>query len=111
MPRKLVLRGADAIVFVADSQREMREQNIESLKNMHENLLANNINPNDIPVVLQYNKRDLTNVSSVDDMNKDLNENGTYNYKEAIAIDGNGVEDTFQHITRLVINYIKHNQK
>lgn len=109
--RKLVLKGADAIVYVADSQREMREQNIESLKNMHENLLANNINPNDIPVVLQYNKRDLTNISSADDMNKDLNENGKYDYKEAIAIDGNGVEDTFQHITRLVIKGIskKHN--
>jgi signal recognition particle receptor subunit beta len=63
--RKLVLRGADAIVFVVDSQREMREQNIESLNNMHENLIANNINPDDIPLILQYNKRDLSNVLSM----------------------------------------------
>jgi len=66
--RKLVLKGADAIVFVADSQREMREQNKESFKNMGENLIANNIDPDDITVILQYNKRDLTNILSIDDI-------------------------------------------
>ncbi len=104
--RKLVLKGADAVVFVADSQREMREQNIESLKNMSENLTANNINPYDIPIILQYNKRDLTNVLSVDELNNDLNENRKYDYKETIAISGTGVEDTFKHITKLVIKGI-----
>ena len=77
--RKLVLKGADAIVFVADSQREMSEQNIESLKNMRENLIANNINPDDIPVIFQFNKRDLTNILSIDELNKDLNEIGNMN--------------------------------
>jgi signal recognition particle receptor subunit beta len=57
--RKVVLKGADAVVFVADSQRDMKDQNIESLENMRENLISNNINPDEIPVVLQYNKRDL----------------------------------------------------
>jgi len=104
--RKLVLRGADAIVFVVDSQREMREQNIESLNNMHENLIANNINPDDIPLILQYNKRDLSNVLSIDELNKDLNENRKYEYTESIAIDGTGVEDTFQNITKIAIKDI-----
>ena len=109
--RKLVLKGADAIVFVADSQREMREQNIESLKNMSENLIANNINPDEIPVILQFNKRDLANILSADQLNKDLNENGKYEYKEAKAIDGTGVEETFQDITRLVIKGISEKHK
>ncbi len=101
--RKLVLKGADAVVFVADSQREMREQNIESLKNMKENLIENNINPDDIPIFLQYNKRDLPNILSVEELNQDLNKNGKYEFKESIAIDGIGVEDTFRRITKLVM--------
>lgn len=106
--RKLVLKGADAIVFVADSQSDMKEQNIESFKNMRDNLIANNINPDEIPLILQYNKRDLPNVLSIDDLNTDLNENGKYQYIEAIAIDGTGVEDSFQDITKIVIDDIKH---
>jgi signal recognition particle receptor subunit beta len=109
--RKLVLKGADAIVFVADSQREMKEQNIESLKNMRENLSANNINPDDIPIVLQYNKRDIKNVLSTDELNRDLNTGNTYDFKDAIAIDGVGVEETFQHITKLVIQNIAKRHK
>lgn len=104
--RKLVLRGADAVVFVADSQQEMKEQNIESLKNMWENLIANNINPDDIPLILQYNKRDLPGIMSIDEMNKDLNEDRKYEYDESIAIDGTGVKETFQHITGLAIKDI-----
>ena len=109
--RKLVLKGADAIVFIADSQRVMSEQNIESLKNMHENLIANNINPEDIPVILQFNKRDLPNILSVDDLNRDLNGNMKYEYREAVAVDGKGVEDTFKRITKLVINGIAEKHK
>jgi mutual gliding-motility protein MglA len=109
--RKLVLKGADAVVFVADSQRVMSEQNIESLKNMHENLIANNINPDDIPVIFQFNKRDLSNIMSVDELNKDLNENMNYEYREAVAVDGKGVEDTFKRITKLVINRIAEKHK
>jgi signal recognition particle receptor subunit beta len=109
--RKLVLKGADAIVFIADSQRVMSEQNIESLKNMHENLIANSINPDDIPVILQFNKRDLPNILSVNELNKDLNGNMKYEYREAVAVDGKGVEDTFKHITKLVINGIAEKHK
>lgn len=104
--RKLVLKGADAVVFVADSQREMREQNIESLKNMRENLISNNINPGDIPVIMQYNKRDLPNILSINELNKDLNEDGKYDFIESIATAGKGVEDTFRKITKLVLQGI-----
>jgi signal recognition particle receptor subunit beta len=103
--RKVVLRGADAVVFVADSQRDMREQNIESFENMRENLLANNINPDEVPVVLQYNKRDLGNVLSNEDLNGDLNRS-QYHVVEASAISGTGVEDSFRLITRLLLKHI-----
>jgi signal recognition particle receptor subunit beta len=101
--RKLVLKGADAVVFVADSQQEMREQNIESFKNMRENLIANNINPDVIPLILQYNKRDLPNILSIPELTKDLNENNRYKCIEAIAVDGTGVEDTFHYINKLAV--------
>ncbi len=103
--RRLVLKGADAIVFVADSQREMREQNIESLSNMSENLLANNLDPDSIPVVLQYNKRDLGNILSIEDLNRDLNKKN-YPYIEAEAVNGKGVEETFRAITKVLLKGI-----
>jgi GTPase SAR1 family protein len=109
--RKLVLKGADAVVFVADSQREMSEQNVESLKNMRENLIANNIDPDEIPVILQYNKRDLTDILSVDELNRELNEGGKYVFKESIATKGVGVHETFQQITKLVIEGISRKHK
>lgn len=109
--RKLVLKGADAVVFVADSQREIREQNIDSLVNMRENLTANNIDPDDIPVILQYNKRDLPNILSIDELNRDLNEDSRYPFTESVAIDGTGVHVTFQQITRLVMNRIAKKHK
>jgi GTPase SAR1 family protein len=109
--RRIVLKGADAVVFVADSQREMREQNIESLKNLRVNLLAHNIDPDKLPVLLQYNKRDLTNILSIDELNKDLNESGKYEYVEAIATDGIGVEESFRNITKFIIDEIERRQK
>lgn len=109
--RKLVLKGADAIVFVADSQREMREQNIESMNNMSENLVANNINPDDIPVLLQFNKRDLTNILSIEELNRDLNKQKKYDYRESVAINGTGVEETFQQITKIAIKSISKRHK
>jgi signal recognition particle receptor subunit beta len=103
--RKVVLKGADAVVFVADSQRDMKEQNVESFENMRENLLANNINPDEVPVILQYNKRDLGNVASVEELNSDLNMR-QYPIIEASAISGTGVEDSFRLVTRLLLKHI-----
>ncbi len=108
--RKVVLKGADAVVFVADSQREMKEANIESFNNMRENLLSNNINPDDISLVLQYNKRDLTDILSIDELNKDLNSDDQV-YLEAEAINGKGVQETFQTITKLLIKDIARKHK
>lgn len=104
--RKIVLKGADAVVFVADSQKEMKDSNIESLKNMYENLIENNINPDEISIILQFNKRDLPNILSTDELNKDLNPEGKYSYIESVAVKGEGVEKTFKEITRLVIKNI-----
>ena len=109
--RKVVLKGADAVVFVADSQRDMQGQNIESLENMMENLISNNINPDEIPIVLQYNKRDLKNILTVDELNTDINENNAHVFVEAEAINGKGVEDTFQLVTRLVLKDIARKHK
>lgn len=109
--RRLVLKGADAVVFVADSQSEMREQNIESLRNMRENLIANNINPDDTPIILQYNKRDLPNILSINELEEDLNESERYKYVESVAIEGTGVEEAFRQITKLVINDIARKQR
>lgn len=103
--RKLVLKGVDAIVFVADSQKQMRAQNIESFESMGENLLSNNINQDTIPVVLQYNKRDLMEVLSIEELNNDLNKKN-YQCIEAEAINGKGVQETFQTITKLLLEDI-----
>jgi len=108
--RRVVLKGADAVVFVADSQREMREQNIESLENMFDNLHSNNINPDDIVIFLQYNKRDLKNILSIDELNSDLNAKNYY-FTEASAIDGAGVEETYKLITKLLLKNISKKHK
>jgi hypothetical protein len=109
--RKLVLKGADAVIFVADSQREMKDQNIESLINMRENLISNNINPDDIPVFYQFNKRDLSNILSIEELNRDLNPDGKFKYLDAVAINGIGIEESFQRITKIVIKNILQKHK
>lgn len=108
--RRIVLKGADAVVFVADSQRAMREQNIESLANMRENLLANNIDPEEIPIVFQYNKRDLKDIASIEELNEDLDV-GNHHVLEGRAIDGTGVEDAFKLISRLLLQHISRKHK
>jgi mutual gliding-motility protein MglA len=108
--RRIVLKGADAVIFVADSQREMREQNVESIENMRENLLANNIDPEDIPIVFQYNKRDLKDTASIEELDRDLNTQSRP-VVEGIAIDGTGVEEAFKLISRLLLQHISKKHK
>jgi small GTP-binding protein len=103
--RKVVLKGADAVVFVADSQKAMRDQNIESYENMKENLFSNNINPSEIPVVIQYNKRDLRDILSIEELNGLLNSEN-HLFTEASAISGNGVDETFKLVSRLLLKNI-----
>jgi mutual gliding-motility protein MglA len=100
--RKLVLRGADGVVFVADSQRERFDDNIESLRNLHENLLGEEIVLRDFPMVLQYNKRDLPDVLPVDELDDVLNFRSLPAYTAA-AVEGTGVFDTLKGISQLVL--------
>jgi mutual gliding-motility protein MglA len=100
--RKLVLRGADGVVFVADSQRERFDDNIESLRNLHENLLAEEIALRDFPMVLQYNKRDLPDVLPVAELDDVLNFRSLPAFTAA-AVEGTGVFDTLKGISQLVL--------
>ncbi|MCX7947083.1 MAG: ADP-ribosylation factor-like protein [candidate division WOR-3 bacterium] len=102
--RKLVIRGADGIVFVADSMPERREFNISSMEEMKE--FMEELGMKDIPVVLQYNKRDLKDALSIEILQEDLNWNN-FPYVLAIASIGEGVIETLEIILKLVIRSIK----
>lgn len=99
--RKLVLQGADGIVFVADSQSHRLGANIKSVRDMAENLQS--LGLSDMPVVLQCNKRDLSNLTPVSSMQKQLGMNGAPCF-ESIAIQGVGVFDTLKAIINLVVS-------
>ncbi len=101
--RKLVLRGVDGIVFVADSQRSRQAENLESLQNLRQNLLDYGMNLDDIPFVLQYNKRDMENVFTLDEMNEQLNPDKKIQFFPATAYNGKGVVTTLKSIAMLVI--------
>ncbi len=104
--RKLVLRGVDGIVFVADSQRPMLQANIDSLKNLEDNLNELGLNIDEIPLVLQYNKRDLPNILTVEELNRALNKKN-WPYYEASAVQGKGVFETLKGISKLTLMNIK----
>jgi signal recognition particle receptor subunit beta len=99
--RRMVLKGADCVVFVCDSQEPMLDANIESMENLRENLEVNEIDPDEIPMVLQYNKRDLPNALPIEILNERLNKRDAPFY-EAVALKGNGVEETLKGVTSLV---------
>jgi signal recognition particle receptor subunit beta len=99
--RRMVLKGADAVCFVCDSQEAMLDANLESFENMRQNLEANEIDPDEIPVVFQYNKRDLPNALPIEILNERMNPQN-HPFFEAIAVKGVGVEDTLKAVTKLV---------
>ncbi len=103
--RKLVLKGADAVVFVSDSQPAMVEATRESFANLMENLQENNIDSNDTPIVIQYNKRDLPGVLPVEDLQDKLGFEG-YPYTEASALRGDGVMETFHLVTKITAKHL-----
>jgi small GTP-binding protein len=103
--RRMVLKGADCVVFVADSQDAMIEANADAMKNLRENLVANELDPDTIPLVIQYNKRDLPNAASLDTLNKALNTRGVP-FVEASAKSGKGVEETLKVATQLVFKVL-----
>jgi signal recognition particle receptor subunit beta len=104
--RKLILKGVDGLVFVADSQRERFEANIESLEDMLENLREYKLNFDEMPYVLQLNKRDLPNITPADELISVLRKKNEP-VMEAIATSGEGVIDTLKQISRLVMIDVK----
>ncbi len=104
--RKLILKGVDGIVFVADSQEERHDANLDTLDDMIENLKDYKMDIEKIPLVIQYNKRDLPNALPVDILRRDLNRWNRPDF-EAIAIKGVGVLETFKEITKQVLRKLK----
>jgi hypothetical protein len=106
--RKLVLQGADGVVFVADSKRGKMDENIESLKNLGENLKEHGLDISNTPIVLQYNKRDLPDVYSIEEMEQALNSWNAPHF-EAVARDGHGVFPTLKRVAGLVLETLNEN--
>ena len=104
--RKLVLKGADGIVFVADSQQVALEANVESRQNLEANLAELGMNLGQLPFVLQYNKRDIRSIHSVETLNETLNPSGVP-YFEAAALHGIGVFETLKSISRLALASVR----
>ncbi len=104
--RKLVLKGVDGVVFVADSQRAMLQANVESFKNLEDNLAEMGLTVESLPMVLQYNKRDLPDICTVDEMNQALNR-GSWPWVEASALTGQGVFETLKGISKVTLLSLK----
>jgi signal recognition particle receptor subunit beta len=104
--RKLILRGVDGIVFVADSQEQRMDANVEALENLMSNLQEHGYDFNKIPYVLQLNKRDLPNILSPEDLNKELRKKNEA-VVEAVAFQGVGVFETLKEIARQVLTELK----
>jgi signal recognition particle receptor subunit beta len=103
--RQLVLKGADGIVFVADSQDHATDANLESLQNLEDNLKRQGIRIREIPLVIQYNKRDLPNALPVAELNTEVNKLGVPHF-ESVATNGLGVEETLKGVTSLVLQHL-----
>lgn len=104
--RKLILKGVDGVVFVADSQVERMDANIESLENLQTNLRDHGYELERIPYVVQYNKRDLPNAAPMDELKRILNPKNVVEF-EAVATKGNGVFETLKAIAKLVLIELK----
>ena len=104
--RRSVLKGADGVVFVADSQVPLLDSNLESFDGMRKNLLAFDLDLNTIPLVFQYNKRDLDNLLPLETFNNLLNPNGRP-FVEASAINGAGVFETLREIAKVSVPLVK----
>ena len=103
--RQLVLKGADGIVFVADSQDFALDANLESLQNLEDNLKRQGVRLREMPLVMQYNKRDLPNALPVQELDREINKLGAPSF-ESVATTGLGVEETLKGITQLVLAHL-----
>ncbi len=104
--RKLILKGVDGIVYVADSQVERMDANIESFENMKTNLEEQGYALSQIPYIIQYNKRDLPNIMDVAELKRALNSDGVPDF-EAVARDAVGVFETLKAIVKMVLIELK----
>ena len=104
--RKLILKGVDGVVFVADSQIERTEANVESVENLRTNLGEQGYDLDKIPYVIQYNKRDLPNAAPMDELQNLLNPKGVPHF-EAVAPKGEGVYETLKAIAKLILTELK----
>jgi len=104
--RKLILRGVDGIVFVGDSSESRFDANIEALYNLHENLKEYDMNIDEIPFVMQWNKRDAADAIPIAELNEELNPEGFDNF-EAVAINGDGVFDTLKCVANQVLRQLQ----
>jgi len=104
--RKLILKGIDGVIFVADSQIERMDENIEALKNLERNLEQQGYDIREIPLVMQYNKRDLPNAASLAELRVALNR---YNAPEVegCASEGKGVEESLKIVSKSILNVLK----
>jgi mutual gliding-motility protein MglA len=100
--RKLILKGIDGVVFVADSQGERMDANIESMHNLYDNLAEYGLDPRQLPFVIQYNKRDLPNAVPVEELEANLNPTRVAHF-EAVGTRGVGVFDTLKTVSKQVI--------
>ena len=104
--RKLILKGLDGVVFVVDSQADRLEENIASMKNLEKNLEQQGYDIKEVPLLIQYNKRDLPNSLPIAELRKHINK---YNSAEieATAFEGHGVLESFKHVSKNVIQILK----
>ena len=100
--RKLILKGVDGVIFVADSQAERMEANIEAMHNLYENLDSYGYDLTTMPFAMQYNKRDLPNAMSMADLRAQLNPMGVPDF-EGVAIEGRGVFETLGAVSKMVV--------
>jgi mutual gliding-motility protein MglA len=104
--RKLILKGVDGVVFVVDSQEERMDANIESLENLRTNLEEQGYDLDKLPFVIQYNKRDLPNLVSVEELRREINLTGVPDF-EACASSGEGVFETLKAVAKLILIDLK----
>lgn len=106
LTRKSILKSVDAVVFVADSEPDKLEANIENFNDMCDNLRDYGLDIEKVPLVIQYNKRDLPNAIPLEVLEEALNPEGRFPYYEAVATNGSGVRETLKHITKLAVSRI-----
>ncbi len=104
--RKLILKGLDGVVFVVDSQADRLEENLASMKNLEKNLEQQGYNIKEIPLLIQYNKRDLPNSLPMAELRRHLNRHNAQEV-EAVAFEGKGVLESFKMVSKNVIQILK----